>query len=212
MPPVRDHGRLKRLNWPFAIEQFSKALNVPPTQIAVLFLDGCDTTVVTYSSPSIVNVDYSFGCAMVADRGEPLEGSVDLSAAVPAFLAAFLPNEARLQFDRATEWNTEVVVRGLKGSVVPGGRAWERIELIFNVERRTDKSDAVAVQVIVDAKLAYAIGQYPPDTQFTTLLSKGDLQSFARSVSFNFDAFLKKNNLYQGKQKPSNDRSRGDLR
>jgi hypothetical protein len=54
MPPFRGHERLKRLNWPYAIEQISKALNVPPTQIAVLFLDGCDHTVVTYPSPSLV--------------------------------------------------------------------------------------------------------------------------------------------------------------
>jgi hypothetical protein len=51
---LMPHVRGQRLNWPYAIEQISESFNVPPTQIAVLFLDGCDYTVVIYSSPSIV--------------------------------------------------------------------------------------------------------------------------------------------------------------
>lgn len=194
--PLRQHDSLRRIDWARALEQLASTINVHPTDLAVLFLDGCHSTVITYVSPTLVSIDYGFRCAMVADRGEPFEGEVDLSVAVPAFLKIFLPSEARVQFDRSTSWNTEVVVRGLRGHVVPGEKAWERIELIFNIEKRSERPRAVAVQTVVDVKSAHTIGAYPPDTQFTDSLGRGEMQAYARQIVFKFDAFLRERKLY----------------
>lgn len=191
MPSIKNHDLLKKIDWLTAISQLSVAMKEPVTQIAIIFDDQCDVTAITMPSEGILNLDYGFGCAMIASRGELSAPEIDLSIVLPAFLKTFLPSGAKIQFNRRTIGSAEVIIRTVRGHAINGGSAWERIEMIFNTERKNDKSAATSLQVVADIKLSHTIGEYPRDSQFTDLADGADVQSYVRKLIDAFEQFVK---------------------
>lgn len=88
-----------------------------------------------------------------------------LENTVPGVLRLFLsPAPAELDFLTTEPDFVEVIVRGIRGQVIRGGRDWERLQLTIAV---TGSGNQRMLRVTADGRLASGLGGYPSDSQFT---------------------------------------------
>lgn len=89
----------------------------------------------------------------------------DLGQVIDAFLRRFLPSDARVEYvDRSPE-SVDAVVRTIRGHVIPGGTAWERLQISFVLY--SSEPSEYNLKVYVDGRVASGAGGYPPDSQFS---------------------------------------------
>lgn len=95
----------------------------------------------------------------------PLRGVAppNLALVITNFLKNFTRREeARFEFLSTQPANIGVIVRGLRGHVIPGGIEWERLQLTISI------TIDGKLMVVVSGLIAPGLGPYPPDSQFTS--------------------------------------------
>jgi hypothetical protein len=88
-----------------------------------------------------------------------------LATAVPSFLGSFLPQGATWDVLSSETDFVEVIVRGIKGYVIAGGKDWEKLQLTVSLTGLAGQSPTL--RATADGQLASGLGTYPSDTQFT---------------------------------------------
>jgi hypothetical protein len=88
-----------------------------------------------------------------------------LATAVPGFLGSFLPQGATWDVLSSEADFVEVIVRGIKGYVIAGGKDWEKLQLTVSLTGLAGQSPTL--RATADGQLASGLGTYPSDTQFT---------------------------------------------
>ena len=113
---------------------------------------------------------------------------IDLSKEVKAFLPNFIldPN-AHFDYQETTSSYVEVLVRGIRGQVINGGRDWEKLQIVFHLNSLGRASSTM--RVFVDGQIASGIGAYPPDAQFTRSMEpthSENLTQYAKKLTDQF--------------------------
>lgn len=101
------------------------------------------------------------------------------------FVKKYKQKNATLKFVEVNDDTVEVIVKGLKGEVLDGGRAWELIQIIVSKFRGTKEHSPYKLKVTADGRIASGIGRYPPESAFTTDMepaSAKSLNDFARAT------------------------------
>jgi hypothetical protein len=121
---------------------------------------------------------------------EKLTNSFDFSEEIPNFLSSFIkPPAVKIDYLSKYPNFVEVMVRGLKGEVIPGGNVWEKTQLVFMNNSRSSKEMELAV--LVDGQIASGLGGFPPDSQFTKSMEpkfSESLNNYAKKISTAFVA------------------------
>jgi hypothetical protein len=117
--------------------------------------------------------------------------SVALGSAVRQFLPAYV-NQGGAKFEFLSEEDgfVEVMVRGLRGHVIPGGSEWEKLQLTFFLTGDDEKK----LRVSGDGHTASGIGSYPADSHFTRdieLKSAKSLQDYVKRTALQLRDYLK---------------------
>jgi hypothetical protein len=94
----------------------------------------------------------------------------------------FAQSGARWTYLEQTEQFAEIVVRNLRGFVIPGGRYWEllRLNLLY-----AQAEGGHVLRLIAEGSVAASLGEYPPDSQFTESMDVHygrELNEFARCM------------------------------
>jgi hypothetical protein len=90
-----------------------------------------------------------------------------LGDTLPNFLPLFMSSGGvNLEFLTAEPDFVEVLVRGVRGQVIRGGRDWERLQLTIAVTGGGNNHQLI-LRVTVDGRIASGLGGYPQDSQFT---------------------------------------------
>jgi len=101
------------------------------------------------------------------------------------FIKKYEQKNATLTFLEVSDDSVEVIVRGLKGEVLNGGRAWELIQIMVSKFRGPMEHSPYKLKVTADGRIASGIGRYPPESAFTTDMepaSAKSLNDFARAT------------------------------
>jgi hypothetical protein len=122
---------------------------------------------------------------------DPIPRKVSLQDSAQLFLKTFLPGDAQFEFIDRSDTSVEIMVRNIRGQVIPMGRMWEKIDISLILSKV--QSQQFELLVFVDGLTATGLGRYPPDSQFTTGLEPehaGELSTFARKVALSYRNFL----------------------
>jgi hypothetical protein len=110
--------------------------------------------------------------------------NLNLAEITPKFLQKFfVGTDAYFDFLTTEDEHVEVIVRGLRGYVVRGGRDWEKLQLTFSLTR-TASGSSPTLRVTADGHLSSGIGSYPSDTQFENRsIATGGLTEISKRVA-----------------------------
>lgn len=116
-----------------------------------------------------------------------------LGDAVRPFLTKFLDDKnARFDFLTLEPEYVEVIIRGLRGRVINGGRDWEKLQLTLSITGKPQRT----LRASLDGQLASGIGNYPGDSQFTRDMDvqfKGNVTEYSKKLVTALRAFLEEN-------------------
>lgn len=119
----------------------------------------CISSSTSTAMPSVPQVASS-----ARSRAPSLE--VSLAEAVPLFLPKYIPSAAaQFEFIALEPDYAEVIIRGLRGTVIRGGNDWEKVQLTFSLTGNASNGKSV-LRLAGDGQIASGMGAYPPDSQF----------------------------------------------
>jgi hypothetical protein len=147
-------------------------------------------------TPGGANATPTKGLAATASNQDLAESPPGFRDLVEDYLR-YVFSEPNITVDYITleDSYVQVIVRGLRGRVVPGGRYWERLELNFVLQgEKTNR-----LRVVADGLLAAGIGGYPPDSQFTRNMEPEYAASLTEYTAHLANGFI--NFLTSGKAK-----------
>jgi hypothetical protein len=144
---------------------------------------------------STTSIPNSMQVASIPSSSGTLESSAiwKMDEAARAFLQTEFPKEARMDFLGEGDDTADLVVRGIKNLVIAGGEFWERLEISIVRIPQTTGFGSVTIRLFVDGTVASGIGNYPPDTQFTTHMEPKyakSLAGFADKLTTDFRRFI----------------------
>lgn len=111
-------------------------------------------------------------------------GMPKIGRRIAAFLeTSYTAKGATVEFLERSDDFVEAIIRKLRGEVIPGGRDWERVQVsVFALQR---EKNVIQLRTSVDARIASGLGNYPPDSSFTTDMEprySGALTEYARRL------------------------------
>ncbi|WP_244808735.1 hypothetical protein [Caballeronia zhejiangensis] len=185
--------------WERIIQKTASLLQVASTQVVIHAQYGCLEGVAYRVPRKIASMHWLSACggasgsaplrtanhAAISGKEALSASTVRLNTKIISFLAGELGtadnNITRLSL---TPDYVEVIVRGLKGRVIHGGKQWERLQItVFITEA---ENHGVTLRAIVDGRLASGLGAYPADSQFTQDMEPAyseDLSNFTKQLT-----------------------------
>jgi len=116
----------------------------------------------------------------------------NLSDSLPVFLKQFFNNnDVRYDYLAQDPDYVEVIIRGLRGQIISGGKDWEKFLLTVSITG----ADPRMLRATVDGQLASGIGTYPADTQFTRDMDtqfKGNVNEYSKKLIVGLRKFLER--------------------
>jgi hypothetical protein len=192
--------------WNRVLRKVALTSNIPARNVVILAVVPCSGGIVCECVPGVVErhgaecMSASFATALpksvfersAAGASDPFKQSINLGQQCEEFLKTFLPQgQAEIQYQERSKGYVEVIVRGLRGHVIKGGRDWEKIQIQFMIGAGDDGSQNL--RAFVDGQLSSGIGAYPPDSKFTTSMEPkeaGSLTSYAKELVDAFKMYL----------------------
>ena len=123
---------------------------------------GCTAMVHYVTSP----LDPPAGLAAAQTSGLP--ASISPIVKAKSALMRFYENRAQLQLLEEDDHHIHLIVRGLKGEVLKGDSAWEKLTVVVTSWIDADPAKRTAhLMVVCEGFISAGMGDYPPDSAFT---------------------------------------------
>jgi len=122
-----------------------------------------------------------------------IQNEIDFKSVIPRFLSSYFTKDSiKIDYLAKSKSFVEVIIRGLKGEVLPSSTLWEKLQLVF-IKSGMHPNDLELI-VMADGQLSAGIGEYPPDTQFTRDMEpeySESLTNYAKKISTSINDFIR---------------------